>query len=99
VDNDLPISFSLPYFPKGRRVTAREAEVLIRSKISEKKREYEDAIWELVKFYSSTGRINEAGELIEELMESFTCQQHRSLRYLAWKSIPHMRGVASPPNH
>jgi tetratricopeptide (TPR) repeat protein len=91
MDDDLPISFTLPNFPRGRRVTAREAEVLIRSKISEKKREYEDAVWELVRFYSTTGRINKASELIEELMESVDDPERAASYWLALGQLAERR--------
>jgi tetratricopeptide (TPR) repeat protein len=87
MEDEFPINFSLPYFPKGRKVTAREAEVLIRSKIAEKKREYEDAIWQLVRLYSSVARIDEAKELLEELMKSVDGPERAASYWLALGQI------------
>lgn len=61
-------------------VTPAEAEVVLLSKLSKRHTEYEDAIWELIRFYSETGQPDVAKSHTEHLM-SLTESPERQAHY------------------
>jgi Flp pilus assembly protein TadD len=68
VDDKWRFDFTVPEPPTGKRVTASEAEVLLQSRLREKREEFENAIWQLARFYSSTRQRDEAARYITFLM-------------------------------
>lgn len=63
-----------------RKVSADEVEVILIARLGEKRRAYEEAIWELVRFYSQTGRQELAKHYVEDLM-SATKEPERNAEY------------------
>lgn len=68
MSDDWSFKFSFPDIPDGKKVTPAEAEFLLLGRLEEKKREFEEAIWQLARYYGSTGRQDIAWRYIKHLM-------------------------------
>jgi len=80
VDDEWSFTFPVPDLPKGKKLTADEAEVILQSRLNEKRSEFEDAVWQLARFYSSTKRQQLAGNCIS-LLISLTEDPERHASY------------------
>ena len=68
MSDDWSFKFSFPDIPDGKKVTPAEAELLLLHRRDEKKREFEEAVWQLARFYSSTGRQDIGWRYVKQLM-------------------------------
>jgi len=80
MDEKWSFGMSLPDLPKGRKVTSDEAEVLLQSRMREKRSEFEEAVWQLARFYSSHKQQEVAAKYIGFLM-SLTDDPERQASY------------------
>jgi len=69
MDDEGSLRFLAPDLPKMKEITPNEAEMLLQSRLKETQDRFEEAIWELVWFYSSTGRQELSGRYLLLLME------------------------------
>jgi tetratricopeptide (TPR) repeat protein len=76
----MSFGFPLPDPQKGKRVTTDEAEVLLLSRLREKREEFEDAVWQLARLYSANKRQELAAQYISLLM-SLTDDPERQAAY------------------
>lgn len=80
MDDEWSFTFPVPDLPKGKKLTADEAEVLLQSRLNEKRSEFEDAVWQLARFYSSTKRQQLAEKYIS-LLITLTDDPERQASY------------------
>jgi tetratricopeptide (TPR) repeat protein len=80
MDEKWSFGVSFPDIPIGRRLTADEAEVLLHSRMQEKRAEFEVAVWQLVRFYSISKQPEIAAKYIAFLM-SLTDDPERQAAY------------------
>jgi len=69
MDDECSLRFLTPDLPKMKKITPNEAEMLLQSRLKETQDHFEDAIWELIWFYSSTGRQDLSSRYLLLLME------------------------------
>ncbi len=83
MDPKFPFRFSLPDLSGGRMMTAGEAEKRLLSAVKQKQSEFENAIWQLVRLYSMTGRLDDALAWIQILMSLTSDSEKQASYYLA----------------
>ena len=83
MNSKYPFSFTLPNVSKNRITTAGEAERGLLTRYKAKKSEFEGAIWQLVRFYSMTGKPEEAFQWIRLLMSLTNDSEKLASNYLA----------------
>jgi len=83
MNSKYPFSFTLPNVSKNRITTAGEAEKGLLTRYKTKKSEFERAIWQLVRFYSMTGKPEEAFQWIRLLMSLTNDPEKLASNYLA----------------
>ena len=81
MDNKGSFGFSLPDLLKGNLVTPEKAEVFFQSCMFQKLLEFHDAVWQLVRFYSSCKEYETAAKYIHFLM-SLTDDPEAQAAYL-----------------
>jgi tetratricopeptide (TPR) repeat protein len=87
MDDDLPFGFSFPDLPKGKRVTPDEAEVLLQSRMREKRTEFENAVWQVARFYSLNNQQESAAKYISFLMGLTDDPERQAAHWLALGQI------------
>jgi len=80
---DYPFSFSLPVVPDTRIVTAGVAEKRLLIQLHKKLTAYEEAVWQLARFYSHTDRQELAAQWVQQLLTLTTDQDKKASYYLA----------------
>jgi len=87
MDDDQPFGFSFPNLPKGKRVTPDELEVLLHSRMREKRTEFENAIWQVARFYSLNNQQESAAKYISFLIRLTDDPERRAAYWLALGQI------------
>lgn len=71
MSSDSSYRISFPQIPgDAKRITSAEAEALLLERLDEKKRGLRKAVWQLARFYSSTGRLGIALRCVKQLIAS-----------------------------
>jgi len=100
MDDKWSFGFSLPDLPKGKKVTADQAEVLLQSRLREKRGEFEEAVWQLVRFYSSTKRQELAAKHLSLLMGLTDDPERQAAYWLALgQSMEQIRNYQEAVNY
>jgi tetratricopeptide (TPR) repeat protein len=87
MDDEWSLRFSAPVLPKMKKITPNEAEMLLQNRLKETQDHFEDAIWELIWFYSSTGRQDLSHRYLFLLMELTEDPEKRALYWLTLGQI------------
>jgi tetratricopeptide (TPR) repeat protein len=87
MDDEGSLRFLTPGLPKMKDITPNEAEMLLQSRLKETQDHFEDAIWELIGFYSSTGRQDLSRRYLFLLMELTEDPEKRALYWLTLGQI------------
>jgi tetratricopeptide (TPR) repeat protein len=83
MSNEPVFRFSVPQVPDGKPVTRDEAEKLLLQRLQEHQADPEDALWQLARFYSVTGRQQLAFPYVEQLLTRTTDPEKKAACYLA----------------
>lgn len=80
MSEELSFCIPVPQEPKGKLVSAQEAEKILLEKLKERETDLEHAIWDLAVFYSRTNRQNIAIQYMNRLVAN-TDDPERKARY------------------
>lgn len=80
--DDLSFRIPIPQEPKGKLISAQEAEKILLAKLTKCEKELESTIWDLAVLYSRTGQQDIAMQYINRLMANTDDPEKKALYFL-----------------